>query len=274
MSIIPQRCKSPTGAAYADMGSGEPVVLIHGVGMRLEAWGPQIDALRKTHRIIAVDLPGHGESRPLPDDARLSEYVAFFADFLDWLKLGPVNVAGHSMGALIAGGLAAERPQAIARVALLNGVYRRGEAARQAVMARAAEIVSGDFDREAPLKRWFGTDQGRDQEEAYALCRTLLATVDAKGYATAYRAFAEGDAVYADHWPSISCPALFLTGDGDLNSTPDMAEAMAKAAQHGKAVVIAGHRHMVNLTAPDAVNAALAAWLNQPHSAERLGHEH
>ena len=55
--------------------------------------------------------------------------------------------------------------------------------------------------------------------------------------------------------------ALVLTGDGDANSTPAMTRAMAAMAPHGRAVVIEGHRHMVNLTAPEAVTAELQRWL-------------
>ena len=61
----------------------------------------------------------------------------------------------------------------------------------------------------------------------------------------------------------MTCPALFLTGDGDLNSTAEMAREMAAAAPRGEAVVIAGHRHMVNLTAPEMVNEALIRWLGR-----------
>jgi pimeloyl-ACP methyl ester carboxylesterase len=256
-----QRYKTPNGAAYAERGQGEPLVLIHGVGMRLEAWSPQIDALAEDCRVIAVDLPGHGSSACLEQGAGLERFVAWFGEFLDDLSLERVNVAGHSMGALIAGGIAAEQTDRIARVALLNGVYKRDAGAKAAVQARAGEILTGRFDREAPLSRWFGDDERGD--DAYHLTKHLLATVDQQGYATAYAAFAGGDALYADRWPSIPCPALFLTGDGDPNSTPEMARAMAAAAPNGKAVVIAGHRHMVNLTAPEEVTGQLREWLSR-----------
>ncbi len=163
------------------------------------------------------------------------------------------------MGALIAGGLAADAPALVSRVALLNGVHRRDPAARQAVEARAAEISTGGFDREAPLARWFGA--AGEYEAARALCRQLLADVDADGYATAYAAFATGDAVYADRWADVACPSLFLTGEGDLNSSPAMSRAMAAAAPNGRALIVPGHRHMVNLTAPDVVTAALIDWM-------------
>lgn len=257
-----QRSRTPSGAAYLDRGHGnETVVLIHGVGMRIEAWSPQIERLAEEFRVVAVDLPGHGFSAPLGQPPKLPNFVAWFETLLDELQLGPVNVAGHSMGALIATGIVATAPEKIKRVALLNGVHRRNAEARAAVEARADEIVTGSFDREAPLSRWFS--DAEKLSEAYALVRELLRSVDAEGYATAYRAFATGDAVYSDGWPAVCCPALFLTGDGDLNSTPDMARDMAAATPRGRAVIISGHRHMVNLTAPDQVNDALRQWLDQ-----------
>ena len=227
-----QRSRTPSGTAYLDCGRGdETVVLIHGVGMRIEAWAPQIERLAETARVIALDLPGHGASAPLGQPAELRYFVEWFDRTLDELDMGQVNVAGHSMGALIATGMAATSGAKIRRVALLNGVHRRSETARKAVEARAEEITSGVFDREAPLARWFG-DNEKDSP-AYALTHALLDTVDPAGYAVAYKAFATGDSVYSDCWPRVTCPALFLTVDGDLNSTAEMAEEMAAAAPRG-----------------------------------------
>ena len=50
------------GIAFLEQGQGEAVLLIHGVGLNAEAWGPQIAALAETHRVIALDMPGHGQS--------------------------------------------------------------------------------------------------------------------------------------------------------------------------------------------------------------------
>ncbi len=235
-------------------GAGEPLLLIHGVGLRAEAWGPQ---MRLEAHVFAVDMPGHGESAPLAQGARLPDYVAWAARVIEALGKGPVNVAGHSMGSLIAGGLAIERPDLVKRVALLNGVHRRTPEARAAVLGRAAEIAAGAGSIEAPLSRWFTPDQVALRETVAGWLRA----VSPEGYAMAYRAFAEGDSVYADRIGEISCPTLVLTADGDLNSTPAMTYAMAGMVQHGQAVVIQGHRHMVNLTAPREVCTALRDWL-------------
>lgn len=237
-----------------EAGAGEPLLLIHGVGLRAEAWAPQ---MRLEAHVFAVDLPGHGDSTPLPAGARLPDYVAWAAQVIEALGVGPMNVAGHSMGSLIAGGLAIERPDLVKRVALLNGVHRRTPEARAAVLGRAAEIAAGAGSIEAPLARWFTEDQA----EIRARVAGWLQSVSQTGYAMAYRAFAEGDTVYADRIGEIACPTLVLTADGDANSTPAMTYAMAGMVQHGQAVVIQGHRHMVNLTAPRAVSDALRDWL-------------
>ena len=245
--------------SYREAGQGAPVVLIHGVGLQSAAWGPQIDALSATHRVIALDMPGHGGSSPLAVDATLPDFVAWLARALDALELEAVSLAGHSMGALITLGFAAAHPDRVTRAALLNPVYRRSPEARAAVIARADEIRQGQIDLDTPLTRWFG-DSSADQA-ARADVAAWLGAVDLDGYATAYGAFARGDTTYADRIGTIPCPLGAITGDGDPNSTPAMSWAIAAAAPRGRVLVIAGHRHMVNLTAPEAVNAALTDWL-------------
>lgn len=261
MTLTTLQLSEPYGQiAYRAAGQGEPVVLIHGVGMQSAAWGPQIDALAATHHVIALDMPGHGGSDPLPESAELPDFVAWANEVLSKLNVGPVNLVGHSMGALIAGGLAIKHSDQVKRVAVVNGVYRRTADARQAVEDRAQEIRKGAIDLETPLRRWF---LPQDQEAREQVAEWLSA-VDPKGYATAYGAFARGDDTYATGWANVICPMLALTGDGDPNSTPEMSRAMADAAQDGEAVIIEDHRHMVNLTAPDVVTDILQTWLARP----------
>lgn len=240
--------------AYIAAGQGAPVVLIHGVGLRAEAWGPQIAALSQEHTVYALDMPGHGGSDPLPLGAELADYVDWAAEAL--ATLGAAAVVGHSMGALIALGLAIEHPALVTRLALLNAVHRRDDLARAAVLARAVQIASGQADPLAPLARWFDAD-----DPVRAQVADWLAQVDPAGYSAAYQAFATGDTVYASELARVVCPTLVLTGGQDANSTAEMAAAMARAIRNARLNIIAGHRHMVNLTAPRAVNAALTEWL-------------
>jgi len=253
-------CKTPSGAGYVECGSGEPLLLLHGVGMCAQAWQPQLEALSAHARVIALDLPGHGATPALSGSSDLRDFVDWFAEVAAELTLERFSLVGHSMGALIASGFAVTYPERLNRLALLNAVYKRDKQARQAVRARAAEMQSGHFDRNAPLERWFAPDE--QQSAAYQAVKQFLHTVDKTGYAAAYQAFAEGDALYADDFSNIVCPALFLTGADDQNSTAQMAQQMATATRQGYAQVIEGHRHMVNLTAPEQVNSLLLDWLS------------
>ncbi|MBL8791279.1 MAG: flavin reductase, partial [Rhizobiales bacterium] len=88
-------------------------------------------------------------------------------------------------------------------------------------------------------------------------------TANPRGYATAYIIFADSDEAFAGQYTALAMPALFATGSDDANSSPEMAKAMAAEAQLGKALVLAGERHMMNLTNPSAVTAALRDLLKE-----------
>jgi pimeloyl-ACP methyl ester carboxylesterase len=90
--------------AYTRAGSGPPLVLMHGVGHRRQAWDAVLDRLTPHRDVIAVDLPGHGESPPLDLSTRsvpeaLAEDVT---GLLDQLGLERPHLAGNSLGGRIA----------------------------------------------------------------------------------------------------------------------------------------------------------------------------
>ncbi|MFA5120704.1 alpha/beta fold hydrolase [Zavarzinia sp.] len=270
-TTIPRPSRTARGTACFERGAGSPIVFIHGVGMNAEAWEPQMDFFAADHRVIALDMPGHGETPPLPGTPGLDDYVAWAAAAIEDLGAAPCDLVGHSMGGLIVTGLALARPDLVSRVAALNAVYDREDAARAAVQARAAEIVaSGDAgDVEAPLRRWFGATAEPRHRALVERVRGWLAAVPPAGYATAYQVFAISDRAHVGRLPGLACPALFLTGELDPNSTPAMSEAMADAAPFGRAVIMAGERHMLNLTAPAETNRILAEHFARPLQAIR-----
>ena len=255
--------KTSGGTSYIERGQGETLVLIHGVGLNAEAWGPQIESLSASRHVIAIDMLGHGSSVAPPRNANLNTYVEQLRQLLDDLEIAAVNVVGHSMGGLVAVGFALSYPLRVKRLAVLNSVYERDAGARAAVVARAAEIAAGDHvaNIDATLERWFGGEQPPLREQV----RNWLTAMDASSYAAAYDVFATGDRLFAERLSALNCPALFATGELDANSTPAMAEDMARAAGHGTSAIIAGQRHLMNLTAPERINDLLAAFL-----AERL----
>jgi pimeloyl-ACP methyl ester carboxylesterase len=89
---------------FERLGSGPPLVLVHGVGHRRQAWYPVRDQLAEYRELILVDLPGHGESDPLELAGRslVDVLSASFRSFLSEQGLKRVHVAGNSLGGRIA----------------------------------------------------------------------------------------------------------------------------------------------------------------------------
>ena len=62
ISMILQKNKSQKGIAFYKSGKGDPIILIHGLGLSAECWYKQISFLKKDYTVYALDLPGHGKS--------------------------------------------------------------------------------------------------------------------------------------------------------------------------------------------------------------------
>ncbi len=244
------------GISFIRAGTGPRLYFIHGVGLRAEAWMAQVSELSATQDCRAFDLPGHGASRALRCPATLAQYTDRLAAVIDATGI----VAGHSMGAMIALDLACRHPHLVRGVAALNAIHRRSPKAAEAVRRRAADLSATEpADPEPTLRRWFA-DQDTAERRA---CREWLIGLATEHYKTAYEVFAAEDGPADADLARLSCPALFMTGGDDANSTPDMSEAMARVAPHGRAAIIDGAAHMMPMTHAGPVNAELAALIRQ-----------
>jgi len=90
--------------AYTRKGSGEPLVLIHGIGHRRQAWDPVFERLAESYDVIAVDLAGFGESAAYPDGVKynLSNAVDNLTDNFEAWGVDKPHVVGNSLGGALA----------------------------------------------------------------------------------------------------------------------------------------------------------------------------
>ncbi|MFE2512921.1 alpha/beta fold hydrolase [Streptomyces naganishii] len=90
--------------SYARVGSGEPLLLLHGIGHHRQAWDPVVHLLAAERDVIAVDLPGFGDSPALPDGLRhdLPTMNAALGALCEALGIERPHVAGNSLGGLLA----------------------------------------------------------------------------------------------------------------------------------------------------------------------------
>lgn len=239
-----------SGLAAIVAGEGAQIVLLHGVGLRAEAWNRQIDAFSERYHVTALDMPGHGDSAVRPNLTRVSDYADAVLGAFD----GPALIVGHSMGAMIALDLAVRAPEQVKGVVALNAIFERSPEAAAAVQARAAELDGVTVaDPTGALNRWFGAN---DSSEC-AACHDWLCSASPEGYKAAYTAFAHNPGPRRSNLERLSCPALFMTGALEPNSTPAMSEAMAALTPKGRAIIVPDAAHMMPMTHPEVVNAAL-----------------
>jgi pimeloyl-ACP methyl ester carboxylesterase len=256
----------PDGTAYRAEGEGEPIVLIHGVGMNKDVWAPQLNAFAATHRVVVYDMLGHGGSPLPPAEPTLSDYAGQLRRLLDALGIDRANIVGHSMGSLVALAFALAHPGRVLRLVALNAVYDRTPQQRAAIEARAATLAQEGLGAtlDGTLARWFGKAEGRAPAEKARQVRAWLEAVDPVGYARTYGLFATSDDAFVGQLDRLAMPALFLTGEHDLNSSPEMSRRMAAIAANGVAQVVPGERHMMSFTSPETINPILRHFLSAP----------
>src|SRR5215210_7372828 len=137
--------------AHVRRGSGPPLLLIHGIGSQWPMWEPVLDRLARERDVVAVDLPGFGDSAPLPGTPSVEALARAVAQFVGGLGLERPHAAGNSLG----GGVALEMArQGEARSACVLspagfGTMREGRWAR--MLLSSSRRGAQRFDRHAEL---------------------------------------------------------------------------------------------------------------------------
>lgn len=108
---------------YEETGTGKPLLLLHGFGRTHDDWKPYITEFSKTHRVISIDLPGHGRSELMDStEVYLHKQAANqVIAFIKALKLDSLNVIGFSSGAMITLYLATMQPSLVKKMIVIAG---------------------------------------------------------------------------------------------------------------------------------------------------------
>jgi pimeloyl-ACP methyl ester carboxylesterase len=192
-----------TELAYDRRGSGPPLVLIHGLGSHRQVWTPLLAGAARRHDVIALDLPGFGESplwAPAPHAGSVTHLADQVESFLDRLGIGATEVAGSSLG----GGIALELGRrgrasavtAFAPIGFWSGAGRRwcqtvvtaARAAAGRLDARLPRIMASTAGRSAFCSLFYARPRNLDPGDAVAAARALAA---APGFTAARDAFGD-----------------------------------------------------------------------------------
>ncbi|MBP2874778.1 MULTISPECIES: acetoin dehydrogenase dihydrolipoyllysine-residue acetyltransferase subunit [Pseudomonas] len=241
---------------YLDLGEGgTPLVLVHGFGGDLNNWLFNQPALAAECRVIALDLPGHGESGKHLQNGDAQELSQAVLDLLDHLDLDRVHLAGHSMGGLVSLTVAGQAPERVASLTLIasaglgpdiNGDYLQGFAEannRNALKPQLTQLFSDPalvtrqmLEDMLKFKRLEGVDQALRQlnQKLFEGGRQMIDVRNVVGRQ----------------------PSLVIWGSEDAIIPARHAEGLDAQVE-----VLPGQGHMVQLEAAEYVNQLMATFL-------------
>lgn len=126
---------------FTEVGSGAPVILIHGFPVDHTVWLPFADAIKHSYRCILPDLPGFGASELLAGQGSMHAYADAIIGLIECLGVGMVEVVGHSMGGYVALELAHSHPSVVSRLHLVGSqVFADTDEARSRRASQVLEI--------------------------------------------------------------------------------------------------------------------------------------
>lgn len=257
-----EQVQDVAGIAYGSIGSGVPVLFLHGIGGAARQFQNQLAHFGQHYRALAWDAPGYGESVPLPL-VSIDALAGALGMFIRTLGLDRPVIVGHSLGGMLALRLMAQAPHT----------------ARALVLSQTAAAFGGKdpawadqfvHDRLAPL------DAGHGMAElAQGMAAELVGPdADPAGVALAADCIAHTpDSTYRDTvlampgfdqraaLPGIIVPTLVLAGSLDRNAPPDGMERMAAKIPGARYKMLDGVGHLAHLEAPARFNAVLAEFL-------------
>lgn len=259
---MPEVSHGPVELWYREAGRGQPLVLLHGLGSSHVEWTAQIEHFAGCYRTIAPDLRGHGRSGAPRGPYRVADFRDDVAALIETLGLGPVHLAGFSLGGAVAFDLAVHRPGLLRSLTLVNSgpaFLLRGWAARRWLWSRlalvrlrgmramgeriAAENLPGESRaalREQVIERWAANDPR-------AYCASLHAL---PGWSV------------ADRLAEIVAPCLVVTADADYTPVA-YKRHYAGQLRDARVVVVPKTRHLLPFEAPEALTAAMAGFLEE-----------
>ena len=211
--------------------------------------------------LVRYDLPGHGEA-PVPDAPYGVEHLSDqLAELLRRERIGRAHVAGISLGGLIAQHFAANHPDLVDRLVLIDTTPRYTDEMRGMWAVRAATARNEGVAALVPglLKIWFSDQCLAQDPPGVRYVRERLRTSSGEGYALACEALAAAD--LRDDAAKIAAPTLVICGDDDIPSFLDAARWLTANIKGAKLEWLPGARHASVIEQPDRTIALLRDFL-------------
>lgn len=257
-----------------ELGSGPVVVFVHGLAGSWQNWLENLPEVARDRRVIALDLPGFGESAMPEQRISMAGYAAIVAELLDELGVSTATVVGNSMGGLVSLELALAAPELVERLVLVSpaGISAEGLLGDRAMVAlrRAERVITGyngfwasradRVSRRAGLRRQLlRASAAHPDRLPPPLVSEQLKVSGRPGFLDAVEAIIRTS--IRERLPQIACPTLIVWGTEDRLVPVKDAERFARGIPDARVLRYPDTGHVAMLERPARFNADLRAFL-------------
>jgi pimeloyl-ACP methyl ester carboxylesterase len=262
---------------YLEAGAGPLLLLLHGHEQSAASWRWVIPALARTRQVLALSLPGHGESGPAADGhAPGADLAPFVAAFLSAVGAeAPLDLVGHSAGGAIALRLALADPARIRTLTLVDSAGLGREVHpllaldTLPVIGELAVMISrmpgGDLARTTMSAAMLFAQPWRIPAEFFTEQHALGRRPGQLEASTAMARALFGPhgqrQILLDRLPALTTPTLVVWGDRDYLLPVQQAHVAVKHLPHGRLSVFPDCGHLPHVEYPDRFTTVLGAWL-------------
>lgn len=245
---------------YEDHGTGHVLLFLHGLGSTKKDWDAQVPFFSKTHRVITVDLRGHGNSTKPLDAYGVELMTEDIKQLLDQLNIKKVTIVGFSMGGAVAFEMAAKHPKYLENLVIVNSgpdFNAMGKIGEELLKNRTEFLETKGLDALAKEISFnmFPEDYQIDLRTVF---ETRCKNNDYNAYYKSFVTLMEWG--LGDQIKDIKTRTLVVGSDMDY--TPiSFKEDYVNKLQNATLVVIKNSRHGVVIDQPEAFNLELEKFL-------------
>ncbi len=250
--------------AYAECGSGFPLLLIHGLAGDNTAWAPQLDAWGERFRVIAPDNRGAGRSTQVDEPISTSDMAGDMLGLMDALGVTQAHIVGRSMGGAIAQHMALKAPGRVKSLALCAS-FAKLDAFGARVLANMREVLelTGSWAAHArhSVRNFVSPDFFDTNPDRVAAIEALIGgeTRLPACYIRQNHACLEHDTIAS--LDAIRCPTLVLSGGADPICPPICAKWLVEGIRGAKSVVFQKSSHFFLMEEPRRFMSVMEDWL-------------
>ncbi|MGE0599847.1 MAG: alpha/beta fold hydrolase [Dehalococcoidia bacterium] len=249
---------------YEESGSGEPLVLIRGLGSDLQAWAPQVPSLAKHFRVITYDNRGAGRTSAPDKPYSVAGMADDLATLLAELKIEKANVLGYSMGGMIAQEFALKYPNMVDKLILL-ATSAKLDGYSRVVIQNMINIRRSNMSRDQVARAtapFVFSAELLDDPDRFE--RAIQATVDNPYFQQDHAYIRQAQAVLgfdaSGRSGGIKATTLVVTGEDDTLVPPRNSDALNRMISGSKLVTLQGG-HAGVTEYPNEYNSAFLEFL-------------